>query len=253
MKNIFAFLACFLFAHASPAQVIYTGPGDGTTDNKEMMEAAQGAVCGSANRTLIMRCGTYRFLAPPAAPSCAINLVGEGKACTMLVKDYSGQGAYFLKRQQNASDTYGGGSIRDLTILAGPASKDGIAVWIVASTDGSSSAQSKNPHGILLDNLMIGAFPGGGTFGFGIYLDGYANTSNAIGIRSVSVRNTSVAAATVAGIYLYRAIGTHITATECYGTPTHALAVDGASDSTVILSRTCAPSILSGINTYKWP
>jgi len=258
VKKLIALLALICFP-AFAQSVIYAGVGDGVTDNKAAMDAAQTAVCATSNRTISVPCGNYRFLTPPAAPSCAINLEGQGKACTALIKDYSGNGSYFLKRAINATDTYGGGSIRDMTIAAGPNSTDGIAIWIVASQDANSSSESKNPHGILLDNLMLGAFVGGGHFAFGIYLDGYANTGCqsgsgcAIGIRSVNIRNTSIAASSSADIYIYRAIGTSITSTECFGTPTWNLAVDGASDGTLIVSRTCAPTVINGINTYKWP
>jgi hypothetical protein len=256
MKKLIALLA-FVCLPAFAQPIYYGGPGDGVTDNSASMNAAEAQICNSSNvRTLYVPCGTYRFTQPPAAPTCALNLVGEGKACTIMVKDYSNIiGAYLFKRQQNASDTYGGGAIRDLTILAGPLSSNGAAIWIVASPDVNGvTFQTKNPHGMLIDNLMIGAFPGGGVFSYGIYLDGSSNHGpGAPGIRSVNIRNTSVNSSNIVPIYLNYAVGTTISGTECFGTYAYPLGVDGGSDSNVIMSRTCIPNIINGVNTYKWP
>jgi hypothetical protein len=255
LKTLFV---CLFFSGSAFAQpYIYTGVGDGVTDNKAAMDAAQAAVCASGNRDLIIPSGKFRFLSPPVAPTCAINLMGSGKAVTTLIKDYSGMGGFFLKREQNAVDTYGGGSIRNIAIFAGPASTNGIAIWVVATPDaGGVTVTTKNPHGMLIDNIVIGKDVGGGSFGFGIYLDGSVNPGpGAVGIRGINIRDTSVNSAATADFYLNNAKGVNMTGVDCYGTPTWNLGLDGATEGMVILSRTCNPTYINVVagTIFKFP
>jgi hypothetical protein len=254
-KILYSLLLLPALAFAQPHY--YSGVGDGVTDNTATMNAAQESVCASNNRDLVLPVGAFRFLSPPNAPTCAINLVGSGKASTKLIKAYSGLGSYFLKRGQNAADTYGGGSIRNLTLWAGSESTDGIAIWVVATVDtGGLSATTKNPHGMLIDNVMIGKDVGGGSFGFGIYLDGSNNPGpGAIGVRGINIRDTSVNMATVADIYLYNAKGVNLIGVDCYGTPNYNLALDGKTDGVMILSRTCNPTQINVVpgTIFKFP
>lgn len=255
MKKLLLAVAFVLPSLALAQPHYYTGPGDGVSDNKAAMDAAQVAVCASANRDLVVPVGTFRFLSAPAAPTCAINLIGSGKASTKFVKDY--MGGYLFKRGQNATDLYGGGSFRDLAIWAGPASTNGIAIWVLATPDtGGLSATTKNPHGMLIDNVAIGKDVGGGAFGFGVYLDGSLNTGpGAVGIRGINIRDTSVNFATVADFYFYNAKGVNMTGVDCYGTPTYTLGLDGVTDGVLVVSRTCAPTAISIVpgTVYKFP
>lgn len=253
MRKLLALL--FLVCQIALAQpVIYAGVGDGVTDNTASWNSAQTAICSSANRDLVVPAGAYRFLSPPNPRTCTMNVRCSSKGATHLVKDYSGNGGYFFKIVQNSADYYGGGSIRDCTLWAGPNSTDGIAIWVYATLDCCGLTQtSRNAHGFLIDNVAIGGDVGGGVWGYGIYLDGSQNTANAIGIRAVSIHNTMVAGSTVADIYLYNAVGTSLISTECYGSPGWYLGLDGASAATLIVSRTCTPTIINAIDTHKWP
>ena len=257
MKKLITLLAFFpALAMGQINLSAYCTDASGVPDSTACFNAAVSDVCSSPiTRTLIVSVGKYRFASAPAAPTCAANFVGEGPAASFLIKDYSGGGFYFLKRVQNSVDTYGGGSIRDLAIWAGVNSHDGIAIWVLATPDvGGISFTTKNPHGLLIDNIQIGADVGGGTFGYGIYLDGSQNNGpGALGIRSVMIRGSRINLVTYADIYLYHAKGTQISNTECYGNASYRLVIDGASEGTIIVSRTCAPTIINGIETYKWP
>lgn len=231
--------------------IVYTGPGDGVGDNTAAFNAAVASVCASpSTRTLLMPVGKYRFASPPAPIPCALNLVGEGKAATWLVKDYSAQGGYFLKVVGGA-DTYGGGSIRDVSIYASPNSTDGIGVWVVAHQDTDPAALSTNPHGLLIDNVQIGRYAPTGQFAYGVYLDGSQNPGaggTAPGIRQVACRNTSAASCAVASFYLYVAHGTHLDEVDSFSTPTYGIVVDGGSQNTDVWSNTAAVTVVNGSN-----
>lgn len=255
-KSLFVLLLAPVLAVAQPHY--YTGPGDGVADNMAAMNAAQVAVCASSNRDLVVPVGVFRFLSPPDAPTCAINLRGSGKATTKFVKDFSSPvGWYLFKRVQNATDLYGGGSFRDLTIWAGAASTNGMAIWVLPTPDtGGLSATTKNPHGLLIDNVMVSKDVGGGAFGFGIYLDGSQNPGpGAIGVRGINIRDTSVNFATTASFYLYNAKGVNMIGVDCYGVPTYNLGLDGATDGVLIVSRTCNPTQINVVpgTIFKLP
>jgi hypothetical protein len=220
--------------------ILYTGVGDGITDNTATFNSAVAQVCSnSTTRTLVLPPGHYRFGSPPAAIPCALNIQGEGKGVTWLIRDYSGQGGYFLKIT-GGQDSYGGGSIRDLSIYTSPNGTDGIAVWVLASPDMDPTVLSKNPHGLLIDNVQIGRYStAGGTWAFGVYLDGSQNPGTggtAPGIRAVAIRNTSVAVTTTP-LYLYMAYGTRLTNIDCYAGGTSIGQTN--SSNTAITSATC--------------
>jgi hypothetical protein len=200
------------------AALAYTGVGDGVTDNTATFNAAVAQVCASTTtRTLYMPAGKYRFGSPPNAIPCALNLVGEGKAVTWLIRDYSGMGEYFLKII-GGQDTYGGGSIRDLAIYTSPNGIGGIAIWVLPSPDVDPTVLTKNPHGLLIDNVQIAKWStAGGSWAFGIYLDGTHNPGpGAIGARAIAIRNTSVSSFTVYPVYLNMAYGTRMTEVDAY-------------------------------------
>lgn len=257
-KFVVSVLLVFMSALCFAQPHYYAGPGDGITDNAAPFNAAQAAVCASPNRELIVPAGAFRFLSPPAAPTCTIDLVCASKGATRLIKDFSSPvGWYLLKREQNAVDTYGGGAIRNCTIHAGSGSTNGMAIWVVATPDTAGlSATTKNPHGLLIDNVMISHDVGGGVFGFGVYLDGSLNPGpGAVGIRGINIRDTSVNFATTADFYFNNAKGVNMTGVDCYGTPTYNLGLDGQSDGILIVSRTCNPTLINVVSgtVYKLP
>jgi len=210
------------------------------TDNTATFNAAVAQVCASADtRTLIIPPGHYRFSSPPAAIPCALNLIGEGKGSTWLIRDYSGQGGYFLK-VTGGLDTYGGGSIRDLSIYTSPNGTDGIAIWVLAHQDTDPTVLSTNPHGILIDNVQIGRYASTGSWAYGIYLDGSQNPGaggTAPGIRVVAIRNTVVATHTLFPYYLNMAYGTRLENVDAYVGPT--VIGNANSSNTVLFSGTC--------------
>ncbi len=213
---------------------------DGVSDCKAGFDAALTALAATSSRTLLVPAGVYRFLSPPAPITCALNLVGEGKAVSWLIRDYTGLGNYLLKIV-GGQDWYGGGSIRDLSFGAGPGSSGGICVYILPHSETDPTVLSKNPHGLLIDNTQIGRFTtDGGTWAFGIYLDGSQNPGTngaAPGARAIAIRNTSVSGHTTAPVYLYNAYGTRMTDVDAYIGPT--VIGQTGSANTILRSGTC--------------
>lgn len=206
--------------------------GDGVTDCKAGFDAAVAACVNT--RVLFVPKGHYRFLSPPAAITKALNIAGEGKGVSWLVRDYSGLGGYFLK-VTGGTDPYGGGSITDLSLYTGPLGIDGIAVWVLAHPDADPNVMSLNPHGLLIDNVTVGRWTTGGTWAFGIYLDGSQNPGpGAPGIRAVAIRNTVVAAYTNYPLYLNTAFGTRMTDVDGYVGGPYVIGQTGSSNTTLI-------------------
>ena len=210
---------------------------DGISDCKAGFDQAVKDLAQTPFRTLTVPAGTYRFLSPPASITCALNLVGEGKAVSWFMPDYVGQ--YFLQIR-GGIDHYGGGSIRDCSFA--PLQNVAIAVWVLPHPETDPTVQSKNPHGLLIDNIQIGRYaPTGGTWGYGIYLDGSQNPSvngTAPGIRVVAVRNTSISSHTVAPMWLYMAYGTRMMNVDAYVGPT--TIGQNLSSNTLLYSGTCS-------------
>ena len=233
------------------AVITYTGIGDGIADNTATFNAAVAEACSSpSTRTLIIPVGKYRFGSPPDAIPCALNIRGEGKAVTWLLRDYSGQGGYFLKLI-GGQDTYGGGTIKDLSIYTSPNGTDGIAVWVLAHQDTDPNALSTNPHGLLIDNVQIGRYGATGGWSYGIYLDGTQNpgaNGTAPGIRAVTVRNTSVSVASQNNYTVNTGYGIKFDGVECYGGP--GIWLGGASSIIDIFSASC-PVTNSGATTVR--
>lgn len=192
---------------------------DGVTDCKAGFDSALVTLAATTSRTLSVPAGVYRFLSPPEPITCAVNLVGEGKAVSWFIRDYTGLGNYFLKFV-GGQDWYGGGCIKDLSFGAGPGSSGGICVYVVPHSETDPTVLSKNPHGLLIDNIQIGRFTTtGGTWSFGIYLDGSQNpgtNGTAPGARAIAIRNVSVSGYTSYPVYLYNAYGTRMTNVDGY-------------------------------------
>lgn len=233
-----------MFATIFLASLLYMGIGDGVTDNVASFNAAVTETCASAEtRTLVLPPGHYRFSAPPAAIPCALNLQGEGKAVSWLIRDYSGQGGYFLKIV-GGQDTYGGGSIRDLSIYTSPNGTDGIAIWVLSHQDADPTALSTNPHGLLIDNVQIGRYSVlGGQWGYGVYLDGSQNpgaNGTAPGIRVVTLRNVSSALATAFNYVANNGRVIKFFGVDCFGGP--GIWLGGGSNGIDVYSLNCPVS-----------
>ena len=126
-------------------------PSDGYST--PALNAAAATACASAtNRTVALSAGVFTFLTRPEPFGCALNLVGEGKGATRVVRGFSGGG--FLTWQRGTDPS--GGSLRDMNVEAGPATQGGIAVYILATPDTDGSRNSFNRHGFSIDNVQVG-------------------------------------------------------------------------------------------------
>jgi hypothetical protein len=105
-----------------------------------------------------------------------------------------------------------------------------------------------NPHGLLIDNVFIGATdadsPNYGAWGYGVYLDGSLNANPPAGvpagIRYVRLRNVSVSRYTILPYLAYYAYATSMVQVDCYiplgGASTDVWALHSAN--TFVLSTT---------------
>lgn len=210
-----------ILALASPAfATTYTGVGDGVTDNTATFNAAVAGVCvSSATRTLAIPVGRYRFASAPAPIPCALNLVGEGPAVTVLIRDFPG--AQLIK-WVGGQDPYGGGSIRDISLDAGTQT-GGIGLWVQAQLETDPTVQSKNPHGLVIDNVFVVAaatYPNSGSWNYGVYIDGALNANPpagvAPGMRFVRMFRVSVSRFTILPYLIDYGYGTRMVDCDCW-------------------------------------
>jgi hypothetical protein len=235
-------LALLLIPASLPAAPLeYTGSGDGVGDNTAAFNAAVASVCASQTRTLYLPVGKYRFASPPAPVPCALNLVGEGKAVSWLIKDYAVGNTFLV--YEGGQDGYGGGSVRDLSLMASPAGTQGIALYVYPLQETDPNVLSKAPHGLLVDNVQIGRYStAGGGWAYGIYLDGSRNTGIpgvAPGIRAVSIRNVSVNFTSMLSYILYTAFGIKLLGVDCFGA-SNGIWIGGGSSIVDVYSPNCS-------------
>jgi hypothetical protein len=190
-------------------------------DYTPIFNADVARTCTSSTRTLRLPVGNFVFLTPPARIPCALNMIGEGPAVTHLVRGYSGTSNVGFIIFEGGQDGYGGGSIRDLMLDAGTTS-GGIALWVHAHLETDPNALSKNPHGLLVDNVIISSSVVDNTSGwnYGVYLDGGDNANPpagvAPGIRFVRLHNVSVSKASILAYLFYYAMGTRAEMIDCF-------------------------------------
>jgi hypothetical protein len=247
MKTLIA--ACgglLLWASCASAQpVIYTGPGNGIGNNTATFNAAVTRVCASTTtRTLLIPVGKYRFGSAPAAIPCALNLVGEGKAVSWLIKDYApGVGSNTFIQYIGGQDGYGGGSVRDLSLMASPAGFGSIALYVQPLQETDPTQPSKAPHGLRIENVQIGRYSTtDGGWSYGIYLDGSRNagvSGVAPGIRAVTIRNVSVNFTSTLSYVLYAAFGIKLFGVDCFGA-SNGVWIGGGSSIIDVYSPSCA-------------
>lgn len=233
-----------MFSGVVLAALLYTGVGDGITDNTSTFNSAVAQVCASNTRTLRVPVGNFIFLSPPARIPCALNLIGEGPAVTHLVRGYQG-GAGFIV-WEGGQDQYGGGSLRDLELDAGTTT-GGIALWVHAHLETDPTVPSKNPHGLVVENVVISSSSVDSTSGwnYGVYLDGSDNVNPpagvAPGIRFVKLINVSVSKAAILAYLFYYAMGTRAEMIDCYiPRGQNGVTVQGiGSQATYVVSPSC--------------
>ncbi len=146
---------------------------------------------------------------------CAINLIGEGKGASFLVRAYSGGGFLMWTRGLDQS----GGSLQHLQVTTEAGTQGGITVLVSATADPDANSYSLNRHSFLIDDVQIGRLFADASWDTGIYFDGSQNPDNTIGvspgIRAPNVYATSVSGTRQASIYLNKARGAYISA-DCY-------------------------------------
>lgn len=219
-----------------------------STDATPAFNAAVARVCASStDRTLRLPAGQFVFHTAPAPIRCALNLIGEGQANTILIREYS-LPLYFIKWVGGDDRNGAGGSIRDLSLDAGHF-KGGIALWIEAQPETDPNVGSKNPHGLMLENFFVisGAYyPNQGNWAYGIYLDGSSNVTPppgvAAGIRAIRMNFVSVGQFTILPYLLYYALGTRIQQADCWvpvGTGPNVIYIMYDQDSTLVAASNC--------------
>lgn len=203
-----------LAAFAPSPYAITLEPTEG--DNTPALNAAAKAVCTSAtSRTIYLSAGEFHFLTRPDPFNCALNLVGEGKGATRLVRDYSGGSFLAWTRGTDHS----GGSLRDVNVEAGPETQGGIAVYVQAIADTDGTVNSYNRHSFSIDNVQVGRVNFNASWDFGLYLDGAlnpdGNPNSVPGIRGVYVTRSSFGGTNTANVYLNMTRGADLNV-ECY-------------------------------------
>jgi len=116
---------------------------------------------------------------------------------------------------------HSGGSIKDVTILAGKGTNGGIAVYIQADKDIDNKVNSYNRHTFSITGLIIGRESGENTsWDHGIYLDGALNPDNtegiAPGIRMTQIMNTTISGTRVSQVYLNKVRGPNLLNVDCF-------------------------------------
>ena len=192
----------------------------GVADSTPAFNAAVSATCASTtSRTLTIPVGRFVFRSQPNPIPCALNIRGEGPAVTHLIR-----GAQMLEFivWTGGQDNYGGGSIRDLSIDAGRFT-GGIGLTIRALPETDPQRQSRNPHGLIVDNVFIVAaaeYPNQGHWNYGLYLDGSLNANPpagvAPGIRLIRLSNMNVSRFAIVPYLFYYAVGSRGIGLECW-------------------------------------
>jgi len=212
-------------------------------DNTANFNDAVKSACSSlASRTINFSHGNFIFKSAPDPIPCAINIMGDGIGSTTLIRQYNGQ--TFLKWTRGID--HSGGSIKNLTILAGSGTNKGIAILIEAIADKTNKENSYNRHSFFIDNIIVGRESTTNTsWDFGLYLDGSknldGNVNSAPGIRAIFVDHSTFGGTNISNVYVNtgRGIDLHI---ECY-TPLNgskaSVKMNKATQSVLLNSRNC--------------
>ena len=213
-----ALLFCATSALASITD--YGADRTGVSDSTPAFNAAVSAVCASqTTRTLTIPVGRFVFRSQPAPIPCALNIRGEGPAVTHLIRGAS-MNEFIV--WTGGQDSYGGGSIRDLSIDAGRFT-GGIGLTIRALAENDPARVSRNPHGLIVENVFIVAaaeYPNQGHWNYGLYLDGSLNANPpagvAPGIRLVRLSNINVSRFAILPYLFYHSKAARAVGLECW-------------------------------------
>lgn len=212
-------------------------------DDTPAFNSAVASLCSasSSDRTLNIPAGDVTFNSAPNAIACALNLVGQGKGGTRLLRNYNNGSFIWFTRGLDHS----GGSIRDMNIEAAPGTTGGIAIWVQALADTDPTQNSYNRHSFIIQNVQVGRTSLVGSWDFGLYLDGASNpdgNANSVpGIRGTYVYESSFGGTNTANVYINKGRGVWF-AGECY-TPLNgsaaAIVADNITQSVWMESRNC--------------
>ncbi len=250
MKALFAAMLSLFAQIAFCMPLVLTDFGadpNGVADSKGAFDAAVAAACRSPDtRTVLVPVGKFIFFSAPARIPCALNLIGEGTSVTRFIREYASPESFLLFT--GGEDPYGGGTIRDMTLDAGHFS-GGIALWVQAQPESDPTIGSMNPHGLLVDNVFIGAgifYPQQGSWAYGVYLDGSLNSNPpsgvAPGIRLIRLRSMNISRVSILPVLLYYARGTRISDVDCFipiGSGQPMIYIMNDLDSTRVTSASC--------------
>lgn len=214
-----------------------------TNATSALNQAAASLCANSSSRTIHFTAGIFNFYTAPNPFNCALNLVGEGIGATTLIRRYS-EGKFL---QWTRGTDHSGGSLHNMTILAGENTNGGMAVYVQALPDTDGLQNSYNRHSFIIDGIIVGRVSVTNTsWEFGLYLDGSNNpdnNSNSIpGIRGIYVDHSTFGGTNNASVYLNKARGIdlHI---ECYTPLNNSFAgviLDNNTWSVKLDSRNCA-------------
>ena len=173
----------------------FGGAGDGTTDNVAAWNAAMAALPASpTDRLLHFPAGLFVFNSQPNPVTCAARIEGEGHVATKLMRggNFNGTlikwtgGAEVYGGTQGAPGGGAGGMLKHLSLDAGQTS-GGSAVWIQSQPETNPNIGSRNPHGVLIEDVYaVGGYyyPNAGNWGIGFYLDGSLNANPPAGVAA---------------------------------------------------------------------
>ncbi len=184
---------------------------------EKLNSLAKSACESNESRTINFGHGDFYFKSSPDPFPCALNIKGDGIGSTKLIRQY--QGGTFLVWKRGID--HSGGSIRDVTILAGDGTNKGIAILIQAETDTDNKLNSYNRHTFTIEHVTIGRVANENTsWDNGIYLDGSQNPDNnngiAPGIRMTEITNVTISGTNVSQIYLNKARGANLLNVDCF-------------------------------------
>lgn len=208
------FLLPLLVAFGPAEDVRLPKKGDATPSLNKAVEAA----CGDEhNRTIRLPAGKYSFLTEPKPIPCAVNIIGEGRGTTSLIRRFEAGSLLHFTR---GVDQFGG-SVRKIALLAGEGTTDGVALMIEALPDTDASQNSFNRHNFVIEEVMVGReSPAPATsWRHGIVLDGSRNPDGnpgiAPGIRGAHIDKVTVSGTELSQFLLVKARGIYLNV-ECY-------------------------------------
>lgn len=206
------------------------------------------------SRTVSLVHGEFHFVTKPKPFLCALNIKGDGIGSTILIRDYQGETFLYWKRGIDQS----GGSIKDISIVAGKNTNGGIAIIVEAEPDSDNTDNSYNRHTFTIDHIVIGRLQNNNTsWDHGIYLDGSKNPDNtngiAPGIRMTQISNTTISGTKVSQIYLNKARGPNLLNVDCFiplNGSINGVLLDNNTQGVKLDSRTCSWKFLD--NASNW-